>query len=102
MIKKRCFLCGHKMAENGLCTNVNCIRSEPVTETEIKDKSVTESTEKRCWERVLILSLGPVAKCTDSVPAVMHNCCGCMVLVHSRLCSESVPVLALNQVDCFF
>ena len=47
MIKKRCFLCGHKMAENGLCTNVNCIRSEPVTETEIKDKSVTESTEKQ-------------------------------------------------------
>ena len=47
MIKKRCFLCGHKMAENGVCTNVNCIRSKPVTETEIKDKSVTESTEKQ-------------------------------------------------------
>mgnify|MGYP001203698039 CR=1 FL=1 len=25
MIKKRCFLCGHKMAENGLCTNVTAL-----------------------------------------------------------------------------
>lgn len=30
MIKKRCFLCGHKMAENGLCSNSKCVRSVPV------------------------------------------------------------------------
>ena len=47
MIKKRCSLCGHKMADNGLCTNAECIRSEPVTEMEIKDETVTKSTEKQ-------------------------------------------------------
>lgn len=46
MIKKRCFLCGQKMAESGLCTNVNCIRSEPVTGGENETKP-TEETQKK-------------------------------------------------------
>lgn len=47
MIKKRCFLCGHKMADNGLCTNTECIRSEPVGETKIKDGTEAEATKKQ-------------------------------------------------------
>lgn len=35
MKNKRCFLCGHKMAENGLCTNSECIRSTPVPDTAV-------------------------------------------------------------------
>ena len=33
MQNRRCFLCGHKMLENGLCSNSNCVRSQNVGET---------------------------------------------------------------------
>lgn len=38
MQNKRCFLCGHKMAENGLCTNVECIRSKALSEIKNSEK----------------------------------------------------------------
>ena len=45
MQNKRCFLCGHKMAENGLCTNSECIRSTPVPGTAVAEAkaSATDS-----------------------------------------------------------
>lgn len=44
MQNKRCFLCGHKMAENGLCTNAECIRSQPVAENENSEKDALAAT----------------------------------------------------------
>ena len=49
MQNKRCFLCGHKMAENGLCTNAECIRSQPVAESKNSGKdapAVTAETQE--------------------------------------------------------
>lgn len=43
MQKNRCFLCGHKMAENGLCINVSCVRSQPVTGTAVAAKIMAEN-----------------------------------------------------------
>jgi hypothetical protein len=49
MLAKRCFLCGHKMLENGLCSNVDCIRSTPVPGTavanELEAEKEAENTE---------------------------------------------------------
>lgn len=42
MLAKRCFLCGHKIAENGLCTNVDCIRSTPVPGTAVAEALTAE------------------------------------------------------------
>lgn len=47
MIKKRCFLCSAKMADNGLCTNVNCVRSTPVAGSENETKPSEETPEKQ-------------------------------------------------------
>lgn len=53
MITKRCFLCGKKMLENGLCSNSSCIRSTPVPGTRAakelaaeKDAEKPETTDK--------------------------------------------------------
>lgn len=49
MLKNRCFLCGHKMAENGLCSNADCVRSTPVPGTVVAEalaeKKETEKPE---------------------------------------------------------
>ena len=49
MIAKRCFLCGHKMLENGLCSNSDCVRSTPVPGTavanELEAEKEAENTE---------------------------------------------------------
>lgn len=42
MLAKRCFLCGHKMAENGLCSNSDCIRSTPVPGTAVANELAAE------------------------------------------------------------
>ena len=42
MQNKRCFLCGHKMLSNGLCSNVDCIRNTPVPSTIVANESETE------------------------------------------------------------
>lgn len=42
MQNKRCFLCGRKMAENGLCTNAECIRSTPVPGTAVAEALAAE------------------------------------------------------------
>lgn len=34
MANNRCFLCGHKMLESGLCSNSDCVRSKAVGENE--------------------------------------------------------------------
>lgn len=34
MANNRCFLCGHKMLETGLCSNSECVRSQAVGENE--------------------------------------------------------------------
>ena len=44
MQNKRCFLCGHKMAENGLCTNAECIRSQSVAENQNNEKEAPAAT----------------------------------------------------------
>lgn len=53
MQNKRCFLCGHKMLENGLCSNSECVRSTPVPGTAVaealaaeRDFENTESADK--------------------------------------------------------
>lgn len=46
MANNRCFLCGHKMAENGLCTNSECIRSQPVVENKNGEKEAPSATSK--------------------------------------------------------
>lgn len=49
MLSNRCFLCGHKMLENGLCSNSDCIRSTPVPGTalanELEAEKEAENTE---------------------------------------------------------
>lgn len=47
MIKKRCFLCSAKMADNGLCTNAGCVRSEPVAGSENETKPSEETQKKQ-------------------------------------------------------
>lgn len=42
MLAKRCFLCGHKMLENGLCSNADCIRSTPVPGTAVAEALAAE------------------------------------------------------------
>lgn len=34
MVNNRCFLCGHKMLESGLCSNSECVRSVAIGENE--------------------------------------------------------------------
>lgn len=53
MQNKRCFLCGRKMLENGLCSNSECVRSTPVPGTAVaealaaeKDSENAESADK--------------------------------------------------------
>ena len=46
---KRCFLCGAKMDENtGLCTNPDCVRSQPLPhpEAKVEAKAADEKDEK--------------------------------------------------------
>lgn len=38
MENNRCFLCGHKMLGNGLCSNAECIRSQSVAENQNNEK----------------------------------------------------------------
>lgn len=56
MQTKRCFLCGHKMAENGLCTNSECIRSTPVPGTAVAEtlsaEKEAENTETQGKQRL--------------------------------------------------
>lgn len=42
MMAKRCFLCGHKMLENGLCSNSDCVRSTPVPGNAVAEALVAE------------------------------------------------------------
>lgn len=44
MQNARCFLCGHKMLKSGLCSNVECIRSQPVAENENSEKDAPAAT----------------------------------------------------------
>lgn len=46
MQNKRCFLCGHKMLESGLCSNVECVRSQPVVESKNSENDVSSDTHK--------------------------------------------------------
>lgn len=53
MQNKRCFLCGRKMLENGLCSNSGCVRSTPVPGTAVaealaagKDSEKPETADK--------------------------------------------------------
>lgn len=46
MRSKRCFLCGKKMLENGLCSNPDCIRSVPVAGTQIAEEMEAEKAAK--------------------------------------------------------
>lgn len=46
MQNKRCFLCGHKMAENGLCSNAECIRSQSVAENQNSEKEAPATAAK--------------------------------------------------------
>lgn len=44
---KRCFLCGAKMDENtGLCTNPDCVRSQPLPNPEAKVEAKVADEEK--------------------------------------------------------
>ncbi len=47
MQNKRCFLCGHKMAENGLCTNAGCVRSTPVPGTAVAEALAEEKEAEK-------------------------------------------------------
>lgn len=38
MQNARCFLCGHKMLENGLCSNAGCVRSQAIAESKNSKK----------------------------------------------------------------
>lgn len=38
MQNARCFLCGHKMLESGLCSNVECVRSKALSESKNSEK----------------------------------------------------------------
>lgn len=43
---KRCFLCGSKMDETGLCTNPDCVRSKPLAEkAEVKEGTKVKANE---------------------------------------------------------
>lgn len=44
MQNKRCFLCGHKMAESGLCSNAGCIRSQAIAESKNSEKEATAAS----------------------------------------------------------
>lgn len=59
MLAKRCFLCGHKMLENGLCSNVDCIRSTPVPGTavanELEAEKEAENTETQGEQRLFAI-----------------------------------------------
>lgn len=39
MANNRCFLCGHKMLESGLCSNSECVRSKAVGENENRENN---------------------------------------------------------------
>lgn len=38
MQNARCFLCGHKMLESGLCSNAECVRSKALSESKNSEK----------------------------------------------------------------
>ena len=44
MQNARCFLCGHKMAESGLCSNAECVRSQAITESKNSEKEATAAS----------------------------------------------------------
>ena len=44
MQNARCFLCGHKMLENGLCSNAECVRSQAIAESKNSEKEATAAT----------------------------------------------------------
>lgn len=47
-MEKTCFICLHKMDENtGLCTNPDCVRSQPLPDP----KEKTETTEGKQTEK---------------------------------------------------
>jgi hypothetical protein len=49
-MEKRCFLCMHKMDEStGLCTNPDCVRSQPLPDPNPEAK--TETTEEKQTEK---------------------------------------------------
>lgn len=49
MQNARCFLCGHKMLEGGLCSNAECVRSKALSESKNSEKeapaAVAETAE---------------------------------------------------------
>lgn len=49
MQNARCFLCGHKMLEGGLCSNSECVRSKALSESKNSEKeapaAVAETAE---------------------------------------------------------
>lgn len=47
MLLKRCFICGRRMADNGLCSNTKCIRSEPVSEKQTLKNNTDEIKENK-------------------------------------------------------
>lgn len=46
MQNKRCFLCGHKMLESGLCSNADCVRSQPVIENKNSENAAPSDPSK--------------------------------------------------------
>ena len=44
MQNKRCFLCGHKMLESGLCSNAECIRSKALVKSKNSEKEAPAGT----------------------------------------------------------
>lgn len=44
MANNRCFLCGHKMLETGLCSNAECIRSKALAESKNSKKEAPAAT----------------------------------------------------------
>lgn len=44
MQNARCFLCGHKMLENGLCSNAECVRSQAIADSKNSEKEAPAGT----------------------------------------------------------
>lgn len=47
MLNNRCFLCGHKMTENGLCSNSECVRNTPVPGTAVAEALAEEKEAEK-------------------------------------------------------
>lgn len=46
MANNRCFLCGHKMLESGLCSNSECVRSVAIGENKNSENNDSEHSNE--------------------------------------------------------